>query len=340
MTMAHLHDTGYKFLFSHADLVRELLEVFAPPGVAELLNYATLRPETGNFITPAMKKREQDVVWSVELHGQRIYLYLLLEFQSSIDRGMPVRMMQYVSALYDHLLRSRRIDLSDGLPPVLPIVIYNGDVRWNHSAEIFDLIQPHPAVLTGFQPRLKFWLLDEGQFSAEYLEGLQRVMAAIFRMEHVHDTEDVKRAIRNLGKAVSQSPFRQTIEKAVTQWMYFRLNQKMPDLSRPEVNEIMKGAEMLETNLERIIANEKAKAKAEGVMLGELKGKLEGELKGELKGKLKGEAMLLERQMVKRFGNLAEDTRSRIKTASTDQLENWAERILDAHSLSEVFGDH
>jgi hypothetical protein len=41
--MAHLHDTGYKFLFSHADLVRELLEVFAPPGVTELLDYTTLR---------------------------------------------------------------------------------------------------------------------------------------------------------------------------------------------------------------------------------------------------------------------------------------------------------
>jgi hypothetical protein len=53
--MAHLHDTGYKFPFSHSDLVRELLEVFAPPGVSELMNYSTLRPETGNFITPAMK---------------------------------------------------------------------------------------------------------------------------------------------------------------------------------------------------------------------------------------------------------------------------------------------
>ena len=30
--MVHLHDAGYKYLFSHADLVRELLEVFAPPG--------------------------------------------------------------------------------------------------------------------------------------------------------------------------------------------------------------------------------------------------------------------------------------------------------------------
>jgi len=326
--MAQLHDTGYKFLFSHADLVRELLEVFAPPGVTELLDYTTLRPETGNFITPAMKKREQDVVWSIELQGQRIYLYLLLEFQSSIDRGMPVRMMQYVAALYDHLVRSRKIDLLEGLPPVLPIVIYNGDARWNHSTEVFDLIQLHPAVLTEFQPRLKFWLLDEGRYSAEYLEGLRSVMAAIFRMEHVHDTDEVKRAIRYLGQAVAQSPLRQTMEKAVTQWMFFRLNQKLPELSMPDVDEIMKGVEMLETNLDRIKAN----AIAEGVLL--------GRLEGELKGKLEGESMLLERLIAKRFGHISEDTSTRLRTATTDQLEIWAERILDAHSLPEVFSDH
>ena len=116
--MVHLHDTGYRYLFSHADLVRELLEVFAPPGVTELLDYATLRPEPRTFFTPAMKKREEDVVWSIELQGQRIYLYLLLEFQSAVDPGMPVRMMQYVAALYDHLVRGKTIDLADGLPPV------------------------------------------------------------------------------------------------------------------------------------------------------------------------------------------------------------------------------
>ena len=166
--MAHLHDTGYQFLFSHADLVRELLEVFAPPGIAELLDYKTLRKESGKYITPAMKRREQDVVWSIKLNGLRIYLYFIFEFQSSIDKGMPVRMLQYVAAVYDHLVRSNAINLSDGLPPVLPIVIYNGSTRWKQSTEIFDLIQSHPDELTEFQPRLKFWLLDEGSYSAEF----------------------------------------------------------------------------------------------------------------------------------------------------------------------------
>ncbi|MFZ4539591.1 Rpn family recombination-promoting nuclease/putative transposase [Propionivibrio sp.] len=39
-------------------------------------------------------RRKSSLLWSIKLQGQRICLYLLLEFQSSIDKGMPVRMMQ------------------------------------------------------------------------------------------------------------------------------------------------------------------------------------------------------------------------------------------------------
>jgi Putative transposase, YhgA-like/Domain of unknown function (DUF4351) len=304
--------------------VRELLEVFAPPGIAELLGYETLRKESGKYITPAMKKREQDVVWSIELNRQKIYLYLLFEFQSSIDKGMPVRMMQYVAAVYDHLVRSKAINLSDGLPPVLPIVIYNGSTRWKQSTEIFDLIQSHPGELTEFQPRLKFWLLDECSYSAEYLEGLQRIMAAIFRMEHADDTEDVKRAFRYMNLMIAKSPYKKSLGKAVMRWALYRLNSKLPELPETNIDEVLKGTEMLEANLDRIRAN----AVAEGVLIGKLEGKLEGE------------STLLECQIVKRFGTISEEIRSRLKLATTDKLETWAERILDARTLAEVFIEH
>ena len=316
----HLHDSGYKFLFSHADLMRELLEVFAPPGLTELLDYSTLRPQPGSFITPAMKKREDDIVWSIELQGQRIYLYLLLEFQSSIDHGMPVRMMQYVAALYDHLVRSKVVNLADGLPPVLPIVLYNGNARWQHSPEVFELIQPHPQLLTEFQPRLKFWLLDEGRFSADYLFGLQRVMAAIFRMEHTQDTDEVIAAIRYLGQAVAKSSFKQTIDRAVMQWMQYRLSAKMPSLVMPGVDDLLKGSDMLEENIDKW----RAKAVAEGMLL----------------GKLEGGTTLLERQLMKRFGPISVSTHARLNAATEEQLLIWGERILDARSLAEVFNDH
>ncbi|MEN9984922.1 MAG: hypothetical protein RI925_424, partial [Pseudomonadota bacterium] len=68
------------------------------------------------------------------------------------------------------------------------------------------------------QPRLKFWLLDEGAFPAAELEDMQRVVAAIFCFEHTPDSAAAKRTIRNLADAVAHSPFKQRIDRVVTRW--------------------------------------------------------------------------------------------------------------------------
>ena len=321
--MAHLHDSGYKHLFSHTELVQELLEAFAPPGVSALLDYTTLRLENGNYVTPAMKPRADDVVWSVELQGRRIYLYLLLEFQSTPDDSMPTRMLQYVAALYDHLLRSKAVDIADGLPPVLPIVLYNGDARWRQSSELYDLIRVHPQVLKPFQPRLKFWLLDQGAFAAAELENMHRVVAAIFCFEHTSDTAAAKRAIRNLADAVAHSPFKQRIDRVVTHWIKHRLQRKMPGLTVPDAEELTKGMEMLETNIDRWEAQAIAKGIQQGVQ----------------QGMQRGEALLLQRQLTRRFGELPAAQLAKLAAATPAQLEIWGDRVLDAQSLDEVFGD-
>ena len=54
-------------------------------------------------------------------------------------------------------------------------------------------------------------------------------------------------------------------------------------------------------------------------------------------GQRRGESGLLERQLTKRFGPLAEDTRARLQSANSEQLQCWAERILDARDLNDVF---
>ncbi len=123
--MAHLYDCGYKFLFSHADLVRELLG-------------GAIQSDVG--------------FW---------------------ERGC-----------------------FEGKMPSLPGFGYAFHITLNRTRCWWCL-----------HHRLKFWLKGEGQFSAEYLNGLQRVMAAIFRMENTHDTEDAQLAVRYLGQAVAKSPF-------------------------------------------------------------------------------------------------------------------------------------
>ncbi len=102
------HDTGYKELFSHPEFVEQLIG-FAPARIAALMDFSTLQQHSGNYVTPLFEERFEDVVWSVEATWQgvtqRIYLYILLEFQSRVDQRMPLRMMHYVACFHDHLLR-------------------------------------------------------------------------------------------------------------------------------------------------------------------------------------------------------------------------------------------
>ncbi len=57
----------------------------------------------------------------------------------------------------------------------------------------------------------------------------------------------------------------------------------------------------------------------------------------EEKGMHKGETTLLKRQLIHRFGSLPNWAEESLTQASTDQLERWAEKILDATTLEEVF---
>jgi predicted transposase/invertase (TIGR01784 family) len=66
----------------------------------------------------------------------------------------------------------------------------------------------------------------------------------------------------------------------------------------------------------------------------------QGKLEGKLEGRLEGEAAILERQLVKRFGPLGDETSARLKGATVEQLERWAERILDAPNLDDVFAEN
>ena len=65
---------------------------------------------------------------------------LLLEFQSGVDRAMAVRMLTYSGLLYQKLVAEGVLRERGALPPVLPVVIYNGRSPWTAPADVSELI--------------------------------------------------------------------------------------------------------------------------------------------------------------------------------------------------------
>jgi hypothetical protein len=60
--------------------------------------------------------------------------------------------------------------------------------------------------------------------------------------------------------------------------------------------------------------------------------------KGLQQGIQQGEVIVLKRLLTKRFGPLPEWAEQRLEQASPQELEAWAERVLEAPRLEEVFG--
>jgi flagellar biosynthesis/type III secretory pathway protein FliH len=63
----------------------------------------------------------------------------------------------------------------------------------------------------------------------------------------------------------------------------------------------------------------------------------QGIQEGIQKGIAQGEALVLMRQMRQRFGELPYWAEERLARAGRNDLEQWAERILEARTLEEIF---
>jgi predicted transcriptional regulator len=66
-----------------------------------------------------------------------------------------------------------------------------------------------------------------------------------------------------------------------------------------------------------------------------------GLMEGKLEGRLEGRQSVLQRQLAKRFGDSVLDIRmqERLRSATPEELDTWAERILDAATIDDIFTD-
>ena len=153
-------DRGYRKLFSHPDMVRDLLTGFVKEDWVKELDLSTLERQNGSYISDDLREREDDSVWRVRFRDRWLYVYMLLEFQSSVDRFMAVRMMTYVGLLYQDLVQRRQL-VEGRLPPVVPIVLHAGDEPWGAATDVADLVCDAPLGLDRWTPHVSYALLDE-----------------------------------------------------------------------------------------------------------------------------------------------------------------------------------
>ena len=168
------------------------------PKSASGLDLTTLERCNGSYISQDLRERRNDVVWRARSRQGWIYVYLLIEFQSTVDRYMAVRLLAYVALLWQDLIKQKQTTTEGLLPPVLPIVLYNGDQRWTAPRTLRTLIAPAPAFLRQYQPQARHLFLDENRASTAENLGLRNLVAAVFALEQTTDLEAQHRVLKAL----------------------------------------------------------------------------------------------------------------------------------------------
>ncbi len=266
------YDASYKDLFSHPQMVADLLTGFVPEPWVQELDFSTLEKVGGSYVSDDLRTREDDLVWRVRLRDGWLYVYLLLEFQSSIDLYMAVRVMTYVGLLYQDLIRRRDLAPAGRLPPVVPIVLYNGLPRWSAAVDVADLVAAGPSGLATYRPQVRYLLIDEGALPAEALPATRNLVAALFRLENSREPADVRRVVETLIEWLA-APEQTTLRRAFTVWLgRVLLPRRLPGVSVPEIRELQEVKSML---AERVIEWTRD-WKQQGIEEGRQEGRQEG----------------------------------------------------------------
>ena len=313
------HDPGYKRLFSEPEMVRDLLRGFVPGQWVHRLDFSSLEKVNAQFVSEDLVWREDDVIWRVRFSDQSwLYIYLLLEFQSKPDPWMALRVMVYMGLLWQELVQTKTVASGEKLPPVVPVVLYNGTDGWNAPEELEELVVPVEG-LECYRPKCRYLLLDEQRFATdEDPESIRNLVAALFRLEQSRTPEDVRRVVERLTEWLAE-PEQSSLRQAFLTWLrQVILPARLGGTQVPEVNDLSEVRVML---AERVIEWTK-------------EWKEQGQKEGELKGKRDTLLMLFERAGY----SLSEEHLHQLESCDdTDQLDQWVGQLLDGDRPDDIF---
>ena len=312
--MASDDDTAYKQLFAHPEMVRDLLVGFVPGTWVGQLDLASFERVSGSYVGEGGQQRHSDMVWKVRLAGEWIYVYLLFEFQSRSDPWMALRMQVYVGLLYQDLVKRHELPQARKLPPVFPVVLYNGKRPWSACTSLSDLITLVPQDLQALQAAQRYVLIDQQRLTRAALSILDNFAAVAFRVDRMRDAKDISDELEK-WKGMAPSAGQQSLKLGLTRWTAHRLRclgrQRIISLSTV-------GTEGKEMNVS---------------MFDSLKDALRHE------ERLDGERDRLRKILVLRFGPLSSRLDKRIERAEMEDLDRWSERMFDAKTVREIFVD-
>ena len=218
-----------------------------------------------SFISEHYKETESDIIYKLSLKDKEIYIFILIEFQSTVERFMALRMLNYITNFYmDYLASAKRIKK---LPAIFPILLYNSDEKWTVPTNISDLIEGGDS-LGCFGLQFEYFKIAEQEYSKAELLRIKNIVSTLFLAESYYDIDLLQEELLTLFD-------RESDRQAVS--LFLNWFKKLSEHGRIEQVDY-KSLEKIYTNKEEVssmLIKALEKEKKEILKKGKIEGKIE-----------------------------------------------------------------
>ena len=188
----HIHDKSYKDLYSKREVALDLFKNISNANWSKDLKAEDLTLVNNTYITADYEEREADIVYKANINNSEVVFYILLEFQSSVDYTMPLRLLFYMCEIlkeYAVNAKHKKYDKNVKIPAIVPIVLYNGEQVWDVPNQFRKMIYNEELFgnnILNFEYDI-FDISNDEKLNKDALIDLKNVTAAIFLLDQKMD---------------------------------------------------------------------------------------------------------------------------------------------------------
>lgn len=302
-TIHHQHDTAYKFLLSSKKLFAELLRSFINRNWAYDIKEEHVEQIPHSFVLQDFKKQEADIIYRVDLDGQDVLFYILVELQSTVDYRMPYRLLQYQLEIWRYWLDGKKHRMKNRksfyLPPIIPIVLYNGKNNWTAKREFRHLLQNEIKFGTELL-NFEYVLIDIARYTEAELLSISNTLSTVFLLDQIQDQEQLQERLSKLLQTIRQLP--EEGQQKLVAWITHILRQQLP-VNEPGIEQLLnnaKGAKLI-MGLEKVLAEIKDSGIQTGIQAGIQTGIQRGIQIGEERGIQQAQQQIAKQMLAKQI---------------------------------------
>ena len=336
----NIHDSYFRAVLQSPERAADFLRCHLPPAIVRLLADEQPELQDGSFVDDNLRNRHSDRLFRVKLRSGE-YIFVIVEHASKVDPEMANRLLHYRIRIWD-----REKDTSDAKPgrltPILALVVYTGKARWTAPLSLPGMMTGTMTGNAAFHDMMRedlalrdqmcgsgYWLRDIGRMPEDQLGSNPDLKGAFLVLKHAYGGPVGKRVLHRIRELISEGT---DFERQTYRYILDAFDTDSDTLSATLKT---KGATTVGVLVESVIGRVRSEGRAEG----RSEGRAEGRSEGRAEGRSEGRASILNRLLERRFGRLPPGVRERVRCASVQELDAWADTVLDAPTLEAVFVD-